>query len=178
MMKITAVRHGETTENFERIVQGQTFGTLSETGERQIAELGEKLKNEVYDIVYSSDLERCKRTAAAIMQYHPDVKLVFDARLRERSLKPLEGIPFDDLGWNHDEIHSLDVKTDKGESWNDVRARIEPFIAEVKSQPEQKVLLVTHGGPMRILEAVLGELPLDETIKMFHENCATRTWEV
>lgn len=178
-MKITAVRHGETVENVKKIVQGQTYGTLSENGEKQILAVGETLQAEQFDIVYSSDLERCKRTAAAIMKYHPDVPLIYDARLRERSLKPKEGISFDDLGWDIGQLqYDLEIKTEQGESWNDVRARIESFLDEVKSKPVQNVLLVTHGGPLRILEAVLGDLPLEETIKILHENCAVRTWEV
>lgn len=177
-MKITAVRHGETNENAKEIVQGQTFGTLSEKGLQQIEELGLKLQNEHFDVVYASDLERCQKTAEAIMQYHPTTRLIYDERLRERSLKPDEGRAFSELGWTHDEIHNLDIKTAEGESWKDVRTRLLSFANWLQLQPDQKVLLVTHGGPLRVLDSIFTDDPFEETIRRFYENCAIRTWEV
>ena len=177
-MKITAVRHGETNENAAQVIQGQSFGTLSSKGLEQIQELGLKLESETFDAVYGSDLERCVLTANAILQYHPEHKIIYDKRLRERSLKPVEGMTFAELNWTPEQTYGLDVKTSEGESWNDVYNRVLSFIEQLRQQPEQNVLLVTHGGPLRILESILGNLPLEESIKHFHDNCAILTWEV
>ncbi len=177
-MQIIAVRHGETRENAEGIIQGQSFGTLTSRGHEQIAALAETLQHEQFDKAYCSDLERCKLTAAAIMQYHPKTPLEYDSRLRERSLKPLEGRPFAEVKWRKQEVHDLSLKSADGESWNDVRGRLVPFVDMLLNQPERRVLLITHGGPLRILDSLLDEQPLEKTIQHFYDNCAIRRWDV
>lgn len=177
-MIITAVRHGETNENVNQIVQGQSFGTLSKRGLDQIQELGTKLKDETFDAVYGSDLERCVLTADAILAHHPINQIVYDERLRERSMKPVEGMPFAELNWTPEQTFGLDYKSAEGETWNDIYARVLEFIDWLKQQPEQNVLIVTHGGPLRVLESILGDVPLEKTIRNFHDNCAILKWEV
>ncbi len=177
-MKIVAVRHGETNENVAGIVQGQAFGTLSPQGELQILALAKKLQNRQFDIIYSSDLPRCVKTADAIMRFQARTEMQYDERLRERKLVPYEGMPFRELGWGHDEVHDLDLRPPGGESWRDVHGRLLGFVDEIKEQSFESVLLVTHGGPMRILDAILTKEPLSETIQSYYDNCAIREWDV
>ena len=60
MTRLILVRHGETIENEQHIMQGQTQGTLNATGQRQARELRESLKAEKIDIYMSSDLARAE----------------------------------------------------------------------------------------------------------------------
>ena len=62
-MKIYLVRHGETSWNIGRKVQGQTDIPLNETGVRQAEKVREELKDEVFDVCYCSPLMRARRTA-------------------------------------------------------------------------------------------------------------------
>ena len=48
------VRHGETIDNVNRIMQGQTQGELTETGVRQASNLAESLANTHIDIYMSN----------------------------------------------------------------------------------------------------------------------------
>ncbi len=177
-MKITAVRHGETIENATGIVQGQSYGTLSETGRDQTRQLGQKLKDHKFDIIYTSDLERCMQTMSAIAKYHSETTVVTDERLRERKLEPAEGKLFSELGWGKEEVNDLDLKTIGGESWREVYARVEDFMNELKERPENSVLIVTHGGPLRMIESILTGVPLEETIGHLYENCSITEWDV
>ena len=59
-MRLIIVRHGETNENVQKIVQGQKLGSLSERGWKQTKLLAERLKDEKVDIIISSDLERAR----------------------------------------------------------------------------------------------------------------------
>ena len=43
-MKLTLIRHGETEENVQGIIQGQMPGHLTEKGKRQAQEVAEDLK--------------------------------------------------------------------------------------------------------------------------------------
>ena len=62
-MYLILLRHAETEENRNGIVQGQHPGRVSELGKSQIETVVNKLKNETIDAIYSSDLKRCTDTA-------------------------------------------------------------------------------------------------------------------
>ena len=57
-LRIYVVRHGETQENREGIIQGQKDTELNEIGSRQASLLGEALKDVKFSFVFSSDLKR------------------------------------------------------------------------------------------------------------------------
>ena len=69
-LQLILTRHGETLENQQNILQGQLPGTLSPLGIRQAQELAERLKEEVIDVVVSSDLARGIDTAQAVADLH------------------------------------------------------------------------------------------------------------
>ena len=52
MVKLLLVRHGETVDNVNKIMQGQTQGELTEKGRIQAKELGEKLADMVFDAFF------------------------------------------------------------------------------------------------------------------------------
>ena len=52
------VRHGETVDNANNIMQGQTQGQLNDTGMEQARQLCQRLVNVHIDAVVSSDLKR------------------------------------------------------------------------------------------------------------------------
>jgi len=72
-MNIIIVRHGETIENRNGIIQGQRQGHLSKKGIAQAKSLALSLKNENIAAIYSSDLKRCKDTTKYITLYHPKI---------------------------------------------------------------------------------------------------------
>ena len=65
------VRHGETIDNVNRIMQGQTQGELTETGVRQASNLAESLANTHIDIYMSSDLKRAYDTCRIMSSKSP-----------------------------------------------------------------------------------------------------------
>ena len=179
-MFITAVRHGETIENALMIVQGQVYGTLSEKGLQQIQQVAKLLAAREFDVCFSSDLERCRLTTEAILQYHPDLPVYYDARLRERSMKPMEGKPFDEVeGWDWENDKYLDHKTPEGETWADVITRVGECINEIFEQyAEKRVLIVSHGGPIRAIQALMTNEPWEIVGRMMIENCEVREWDM
>ncbi len=100
-LRIYIVRHGETQENRDGIIQGQKDTELNEIGLRQASLLGEALKDVKFSFGFSSDLKRALnvgsqqlifqrksdndiQTAKAIMKHHDGVEIVIDPILRER----------------------------------------------------------------------------------------------
>ena len=65
-MELYLIRHGKTIWNAENRLQGRTDIELNEEGIAAAKELGEKLKNIHFDMIYSSPLKRAFNTAELI----------------------------------------------------------------------------------------------------------------
>ncbi|XP_069484402.1 fructose-2,6-bisphosphatase TIGAR isoform X2 [Ambystoma mexicanum] len=130
---ITLVRHGETRYNKERLLQGQGIDEpLSETGFRQADAAGRFLSNVVFTHVFASDLIRAKQTAATIVGENrlcKDIKIHFDARLRERKYGVAEGKPLSELKTRAKAAGQQCPKYTPpgGETLEEVRARAKDF---------------------------------------------------
>lgn len=74
--KLLLIRHGETVDNVNRIMQGQTPGKLTENGINQARSLGAELSQKHIDAFVSSDLQRavdtCVEVAAPTSRRPPD----------------------------------------------------------------------------------------------------------
>ena len=69
--RLLLVRHGETVDNVNRIMQGQTQGRLTLNGIEQARELGRQLRCEHIDVFLSSDLARAVETLRIIVEERP-----------------------------------------------------------------------------------------------------------
>ena len=90
------VRHGETAENVQKVMQGQTPGTLGELGEQQAAHLCEQFRSEAIDMFFSSDLQRAVQTCVCIAAPHQAV-VHQTPLLRERDWGDFTGCYIPDL---------------------------------------------------------------------------------
>ena len=153
-MKLTLVRHGETVENVNRIVQGHNPGTLTPTGRKQAKELAKKLSAEKFDRIYSSDLKRCVVTAGYIREFHRQTPFIKTEKLREIYYGSLQGQPASEIQWQEIEGDFLNRKPGGGESVTEFGERIIDFTNRILSKNNDKnILFVTHGGPMRMIKA-------------------------
>ncbi|XP_073506056.1 fructose-2,6-bisphosphatase TIGAR [Phyllobates terribilis] len=98
---LTIVRHGETRYNKEKLLQGQGIDEpLSEIGFMQAEAAGRFLSDVRFTHVFSSDLIRAKQTACTIMKNNKpseEIRINYDARLRERKYGVAEGQPLSEL---------------------------------------------------------------------------------
>ena len=74
---LIVVRHGETSWNREKRMQGTTDTPLSEVGRAQAQALGRRLKDHGFAALYSSNLSRAVHTARAIAE-HTGREIVID----------------------------------------------------------------------------------------------------
>jgi broad specificity phosphatase PhoE len=95
--RLILVRHGESVWNVEHRVQGHTCRGLTDHGHAQAERTAEVLAARISDaVVVSSDLGRCRDTAAPLVAALGIEPLV-DARLRERNFGHWEGMTREDL---------------------------------------------------------------------------------
>ncbi|MCB0486633.1 MAG: histidine phosphatase family protein [Flavobacteriaceae bacterium] len=178
-MKLILLRHGETRQNIERIIQGQTPGDLTERGVQQAKAAAQRLKSEAIDVIYSSDLKRVRDTLQEISAYLKH-EVVFTELLRERGFGVAEGGTADEffkLREKHN-IARVDFKPEGGESYIDVRTRVQSFFDLLRSKHAgSTVLACTHGGTIRVLVSLLLELDLDEALDIPIDNTSFTTFE-
>ena len=171
-MRLIIVRHGETEDNVAEIVQGQTHGKLTELGIRQAKEAGILLSEEKIEIVFSSDLDRTRHTAAEIVRFH-QVPVHYVKELRERHAGDFQGRHRDEFyaDENASRMPKLSYRPKNGESLGDLRKRMEGFCEEIKKNYQDKcILLVTHGMVARCLASIYFNVPLEETAKWNTRN--------
>jgi broad specificity phosphatase PhoE len=139
------VRHGETDWNAEGRLQGHTDTPLNDYGRRQAARLAEELAGDGIDAVYSSDLSRARETAE-IVAAHLGLPVVIEPGLREKNWGSWEGLtPME-----------RDATAYVGESTEDHRDRTLRTLREIAERhPDTRVLVVTHGGSMRRVQAAV-----------------------
>ena len=158
MTTLYLVRHGETVDNANQIMQGQTQGELNENGLRQARELSEQWKDREIDIVMASDLKRSVDTAAIIAAPH-GLEVVMTPLLRERDWGGFTGRYIPDL---KNEVWPDDIET-----LENLLSRAGEFIAYVKKTfPGKKVLAVGHGIINKAVQAVYFKKSMSEIPRM------------
>ncbi|KAI7856559.1 histidine phosphatase superfamily [Circinella umbellata] len=159
-LSITLVRHGNTDANNERWLQGQKDTLLNKKGLEQAILVGQRLSSEKFDIVYCSDLTRCKQTAQSIVDHHPTIQIKYRDDIRERGFGSLSGKPISYLMTESTRLRkSMDdfVKEHGGETAEVFEERIikayHNILKDVESEGDgiKQVVIVTHGGPLKVL---------------------------
>ena len=146
MTRLLLVRHGETVDNVNQIMQGQTQGELTQNGVLQAEELARQMSDEQIDVFVSSDLKRSIDTCKIIAQSH-GLPVVQTPLLRERDWGGFTGRFIPEL---KDEPWPDDIET-----ITDLRARAKAFLDFIKEQyPEKTVLAVGHGIINKAIQAV------------------------
>jgi probable phosphoglycerate mutase len=155
------VRHGETDWNAEGRLQGHTDRPLNDFGRRQAKELAERLAGDGADAIYASDLSRAKETAAIVGE-RLGLTVVIDPDLREKSWGTWEGLTGDER------VHVELVGESTLEHQERVMAAVDRI---VRRHPGERVVVVTHGGSLRRIQAVLNGVA-----EPVIENCAVWPW--
>ena len=158
MTTLYLVRHGETVDNANKIMQGQTQGKLNEVGIRQAETLRDKLARVHFDAFVASDLKRAVDTARIIAAPH-GLEVVTTPLLRERDWGGFTGRYIPDL---RDEVWPDDI-----ESLPDLQKRARGFLDFIRTTfPDQQVLAVGHGIINKAIQAVHYGKQMNEVQKM------------
>ena len=168
MTTLYLVRHGETVDNANQIMQGQTQGELTENGIKQAREFSDEWKDKPIDVVVASDLKRSIDTARIIAEPHK-LEVLTTPLLRERDWGSFTGRYIPEL---------------KGETWpddieslEDLLSRAGEFIAYVKQTfPGKKVLAVGHGIINKAIQSFYYQKPMNEIQRM--SNAEVRILEL
>lgn len=153
MTKVCFVRHGETNWNYEGRIQGREDIPLNETGKTQARLSGQHLKNEHWDVLAASPLQRAKRTAEIIGEDIGIDQIVEMPEFMERNYGEASGMTREER-----EEAFPDGNIRRIETIEDLTQRGMRGLEQLsKNYSDQKVLVVAHGGVINaILKAVSG----------------------
>ena len=179
MSSLILARHGQSVSNAVRRFQGVQDVALSELGARQAEALGQAIRRLRIAAVYTSPLERARRTAEiAAAGLGVPLTLVHD--LRELSLGDWEGRTVEEIRalpgdpyeqWVRDPVACLPPGA---EPLPEVQARVVSAMADIAAaHPNgQQVLVVCHGGVISAYLAHCLGLPLSSIWRLTLSNCS------
>lgn len=152
-MRLLLIRHGESILGAAGRYAGHSNTPLSVKGRRQARALRRKLARFRVDIVFSSDLARCRETAR-LLGFEPKVT----RRLREASFGAWEGLTGAECARRDRTRYArwlespARVRPPGGESLSELATRVRRFQREIaRRHPGKTVLLVAHAGPIRVM---------------------------
>lgn len=175
-MKIHIIRHGQTDWNLLNKIQGKIDIELNQNGILQAKNIINKINNYNFDLIICSPLKRAKQTAE-IINRDKNIKIIYDKALIERDFGDFEGTI---SNFDEDPLYNLklNIKTKNIETAKQLYIRVSNLLDYIKDNLNDKnILLVTHGGTSRAIEAYF--FGIDENGNMPPEtlnNCEIREY--
>jgi alpha-ribazole phosphatase/probable phosphoglycerate mutase len=159
-------RHGESDWNAANRFQGHSDRPLTELGREQALALAGLVAGQKVEAIYSSPLERALETARIVadrtgldVRTRDDLREVDTgswsglsrAEVKERFPEGFERWISGGAGW------------EDGETYDEMAARVLAALREIAAaHPDGRVLIVSHGGPIRAIQAAANAMDIHE----------------
>ncbi len=143
--RLFLVRHPETHDNKEGLIQGQQDSPLTTRGRLQALKIAEYLKGTSLSAIFSSDLNRAAETARIVSSNISwQIPLIYDRRLREIGFGGYEKQPV--RLFSEDPRRVLETSPQNGgESLRHCYCRVKSFMDDLlMSSDEKDIAIITH----------------------------------
>ena len=176
--KILLVRHGETEWNSLSRFQGQIDIPLNDEGLRQARRLSARFEGWGPSVIYSSPLSRARKTAELIAVGASQAPFVLLDGLAEMGFGSWEGrsireVESEDPGRFKEWMNSpFECPPPEGEPHGLLEKRVRESLEEITSAEGERMVVVSHGGILRIILALLFDIPLSTVWRMRVTNCS------
>jgi broad specificity phosphatase PhoE len=178
--RLLLVRHAEVETRYHKIFGGKIDMNLSPRGHEQAQMLAKFLRTRKFDAIYASPMKRVQQTLApALKNGTPPQTIVQD--LHEVDFGDWTGLNWEQVSkkfnlLTHEWLDHIERGVaPNGETGPKFRARVEPCLRKIiESHPGETVGVFCHGGVIRMILAILLELPLPRT-NMFEIEYASVT---
>lgn len=183
MLRLYFMRHGETVWNTERRYQGMTDIELSEEGLRQAECAAKRFKNIKIDKIYASPLKRAMKTAEKIAA-EKGLEIISEDDFREIHFGEWEGKTVPELTEKYGDSYTNFIREPHkygfpGEgSVENVINRIKPGIDRLIAEEKGNVLIVSHGGIIRLMIMYIMGLDSSWFTKMWINNTGVSIVEI
>ena len=146
-MPLYLIRHGETDDNHNKIVQLPT-SPLSALGREQVSLLAKRFAGIAVSKIITSDYLRAQQTAQALAQMQ-DCGIIVSDLLRERNFGDIRGLSYDEID---DDFHGPDYIPVNGESYVQFTQRTAQawqFVLQQCELYQDNIVVVSHGLVLR-----------------------------
>lgn len=171
-VEITYFVHGTSTDNEKEISSGWFDVGLSDLGVKQSIGLKDQIKGKKFDVVFCSDLKRAVDSAK--LTFEGLAPIMLDARLRECNYGKYNAQPSSTVEPMQENM--ITERFPEGESYEDVKVRIEGFLNFLKKNYDgKKVAIVSHKAPQLAFDVLLRG---KTWVEAFAEDWRkTRSWQ-
>jgi broad specificity phosphatase PhoE len=155
---ILLARHGETDWNREKRWQGLADLSLNERGREQARALAEALEAVPIRAVYASDLRRAYETAVVVAE-RKGLEVTPMQELREVDVGSWTGLSYDEVKERFPDAYAQmrsrsGTGWESGETYAEMGRRVLEAMRRIaREHPGDAVLVVTHSGPIRTVQA-------------------------
>jgi broad specificity phosphatase PhoE len=165
--ELLLVRHGETDWNRDRRFQGHADPPLNETGREQARALAAELAGEGIELVYTSDLVRARETAEIVATLL-GASVLPVRELREIDVGEWEGLTWPEIEERYPEgarsWRERGYGWESGETYDQLGERVVAALRRIAGDhPEQRLLVVGHGGTIRATRAFIEGVSVPES---------------
>jgi broad specificity phosphatase PhoE len=164
--RLWLIRHAEVELRYQGVFGGQIDMELSPRGHEQAAALAKYLHQKTVSAIYASPMKRVRQTLRPwLVNGVPKPTIL--RNLREVDFGDWTGLAFGQVqtrfgvsAWEWlDQLESAAIPN--AESAQAFRARVEPCLRQItQKHVGQQVAVVCHGGVIRMLLAILLDMPL------------------
>ena len=178
-MRLIIIRHGESEWNRIGRYQGQADAPLSELGVRQANALSMRLRTEPIDAIFTSPLQRARRTAEAVAQFHAATPFNIEPALMEIDHGDWQGLMTEDViarfgdGLQEWRQHPTRAQMPNGESFSNILKRVLDLKERLaREYSERNVLVSTHDVVVKILVADALGMDMDRINRIWVTNAS------
>lgn len=141
MIKIIFEAHGTTFDNEAHLSSGHNDVALSPLGEQQSKEMGIRYRDDHFDVIFCSDLQRSYKSAE--IAFGDKFPIIKDSRLRECNYGDLTQHPSEEV--DVEKLKRIHEPFPNGESYEQTSARMKDFIDFLRKNYEGKrVMIIGH----------------------------------
>ncbi|MBI4423702.1 MAG: 2,3-diphosphoglycerate-dependent phosphoglycerate mutase [Elusimicrobia bacterium] len=189
MGKLVLVRHGQSQWNLENRFTGWIDVPITEQGAEEARRAGRSLREQRFDLAFTSKLQRAHQTLALILDEIGQTGLETrqSEAINERHYGDLQGLNKAETAkkYGDRQVHvwrrSYDVAPPGGESLKDTAARAIPYFRDV-ILPEVKAgknaLVVAHGNSLRAIVMELDRLTPEQVMELNIGTCEPINYEI
>tara|TARA_B100000609_G_scaffold176363_1_gene154183 strand:- start:908 stop:1519 length:612 start_codon:yes stop_codon:yes gene_type:complete len=176
---LVLVRHGQSIWNEKNLFTGWRDVGLTEKGIQEAKTAGALLKeyNISFNVMFTSSLERAKKTGEIILDYigQENINTISNLALNERNYGELTGMNKDEARKNFGESQvqiwrrSYDIPPPGGESLKNTFERVIPYFKKniyPRLQNGENILIAAHGNSLRALVKYLENISKEKIVKL------------
>jgi broad specificity phosphatase PhoE len=157
MVEIIFEAHGTTFDNEAHLSSGHNDVALSPLGEQQSREMGVRYKDDHFDAIFCSDLQRAYKSAE--IGFGNKWPIVKDVRLRECDYGDFTQHPSSEV--DAEKPKRIHTPFPNGESYDETTERMKSFLVDLlKNYDGKRVMIIGHRATQYGLDYFICGVPM------------------